>query len=43
MMRINNINLYLNYDSSLAKCTDFACFICSCLIDEKALNGSLTM
>ena len=42
MMRNNHINLYLNYDSSLDKCANFACFICPCLIKEK-INGSLTM
>ena len=40
MMQIKNINLYLNYDSSIAKCAKFACLISSCLV--KMINGSLT-
>lgn len=35
MMRTKDINLYLNYDSSMAKCDTFACLICSCLIEKK--------
>lgn len=43
MARINTINLYLNYDSSLAKCINFADLICLCLTDKSVLNGDLTM
>ena len=43
-MRVNDINLYLNYDSSFAKCFDFVCFIPCCLIDKKVkINGDLTI
>ena len=40
MMQIKDINLYLNYDSSMAKCAKFACLISACLI--KKTKGSLT-
>ena len=44
MMINNDINLYLNYDSSFEKCFDFVCFISYCLIDKKVkINGDLTI
>lgn len=43
MMSRDNINLYLNYDSSIKKCLNFTCLISSCLIKMKDTNNdSLT-
>lgn len=45
MMKINDFNLYLNYDSCIKKLINFACAICLCpisKIEKETLNGSLT-
>ena len=42
MVRINTIDLYLNYDSIFAKRINFANIICMCLADEMVINGDLT-
>ena len=43
MMNRNNINLYLNYDSSIKKYLNLTCLISSCLIKMKDTNNdSLT-
>lgn len=42
MMRKKIINLYLNYDSSLAKCASFTCLDLLCMIMKNELNGNPT-